>query len=333
MSGMNSDLRDRPVFICGHPKAGTSLVRAILDSHPQLIVYPEETIFFRRFLPQSVGLDLQGQLELAEKTLIHIFNWSQENQHSSQEGFPDRDYSQISYEAVRQAMRERSSEAYRHPGDILSAAVLAFGQVSGQIEPEIQRWVEKSPYNEYSAEQIFTWWPEARCIHVVRDPRDNYASYRRKHPSWNAEFFAANWRRSTRAGLQNARRFGPQYYHLLRYEDLTGIPEIGLRQLVDFLHIDWHPSLASPTRAGEVWAGNSMFSDRFQGISATPVERWKDELQAQEARVIELMDKSTLLSCNYSLSCPSIGQSLAARWRVATWPIWRRFHRSENIAR
>jgi hypothetical protein len=48
-------LRDHPVFICGHPKAGTSLVRSILDSHPQLIVYPEETVFFRRYLP---GIEL-----------------------------------------------------------------------------------------------------------------------------------------------------------------------------------------------------------------------------------------------------------------------------------
>ena len=69
-------LRDRPIFICGHPKAGTSLVRSILDSHPQLVVYPEETVFFRRYLPQSEGLDIQGQLALAEQLLIHIFTWN-----------------------------------------------------------------------------------------------------------------------------------------------------------------------------------------------------------------------------------------------------------------
>jgi hypothetical protein len=321
MTEFSPDLRDKPVFICGHPKAGTSLVRAILDSHPQLIVYPEETVFFRRFLPQSVGLDLEAQLELAEKTLIHIFEWNQETPPLSQEGFPDRDYSSIAFEDVRQAFHERASEDYRHPGDILSAAVLAYGQIRDQVGSETLHWVEKSPYNEYFAEQIFTWWPEARCIHVVRDPRDNYTSYRRKHPSWNPEFFAANWRRSTQAGLQNARRFGPKYYRLLRYEDLTGSPDATLHQLVDFLHIDWHPSLASPTRAGEGWAGNSMFADQFQGISAAPVDRWKEELGALDARVIELMIKSTLVECDYSPSYPNLPQSLAARWRVAAWPI------------
>ena len=48
-------LRDSPIFICGHPKSGTSLLRSILDSHPEIIVYPEETGFFRRYLPNSDG--------------------------------------------------------------------------------------------------------------------------------------------------------------------------------------------------------------------------------------------------------------------------------------
>jgi hypothetical protein len=321
----HSDLRDRPVFICGHPKAGTSLVRAIFDSHPQLIVYPEETVFFRRFLPRSVGLDLQAQLDLAEQTIIHIFNWDAQAPPPSQEGFPDRDYSTISYEEVRRAMRELVDRTPRHPGDILSAAVLAYGRVSGQAG---KWWVEKSPYNEYFAEQIFTWWPEARCIHVVRDPRDNYVSYRRKHPDWSAEFFAANWRRSTQAGEHNQRRYGRQCYRLLRYEDLTRAPEENLKGLAGYLEIDWDASLTSPTRAGEGWAGNSMFADQFQGISAAPVARWIEQLNPQEAAVIERMAKPILDTLDYSPTCTTgNAQALIARWRAMTWPIRRRFRR------
>src|SRR5690349_5530581 len=35
-----------PVFIIGHPKSGTSLLTAMLDSHPQLMVLPEESDFY-----------------------------------------------------------------------------------------------------------------------------------------------------------------------------------------------------------------------------------------------------------------------------------------------
>jgi len=106
--------------------------------------------------------------------------------------------------------------------------------------------VEKSPYNEYYADQIFAWWPEARCIHIIRDPRDNYVSYRRKHPAWSAEFFASNWKRSTQAGVDNRNRYSPDRYLILRYEDLVGSPGDSLRQLVDFLQIDWNPRWRRP---------------------------------------------------------------------------------------
>jgi hypothetical protein len=330
MTPSRPELRDHPIFICGHPKAGTSLLRAVFDSHPQLIVYPEETIFFRRFLPQAQGMDRGQQLALAEKLLIQIFKWNRENPDPSQAGYPDRDYSAISFETVRQAMYQFAENRWEHSGDTLSAAMLAFGQVSGQLRPETRRWVEKSPYNEYYAEQIFAWWPEARCIHILRDPRDNYVSYQRKHASWSAEFFAANWRRSTLAGAKNQQRFGANRYLILRYEDLAQSPEALLKQLVEFSGVEWNPALTSPTRAGQQWQGNSMFAEQFQNISAAPVARWKEKLAPEDAAVIELMNRRLMHTWQYPLSA---GQSilshtiLKARWRVFSWPIRRRISR------
>jgi hypothetical protein len=76
-----------------------------MDSHPQLIVYPEETIFFRRCLPLVEGRALVDQLALADQHLIHIFTWNRENPPASQNAYPDRDYAHMSFEAVRQEMR------------------------------------------------------------------------------------------------------------------------------------------------------------------------------------------------------------------------------------
>ncbi|MFQ5335223.1 MAG: sulfotransferase, partial [Flavobacteriales bacterium] len=36
-----------PVFICGAHKSGTSLMRSLLDSHPELFVIPFETHYFQ----------------------------------------------------------------------------------------------------------------------------------------------------------------------------------------------------------------------------------------------------------------------------------------------
>ncbi len=320
-------LRDHPIFICGHPKAGTSLLRAVFDSHPQLVVYPEETIFFRRFVPGAAGLPVDAQLALADEQLIHIFRWNRRHPDPSQKGFPDRDYSHISYEQVRQTMYDLVEAQHRNLGDLLSAAVLAYGQAAGQAGPERRAWVEKSPYNEFFADQIFDWWPEARCVHILRDPRDNFASYRRKHPGWQAEFFARNWRRSTLAGVGNQARYGRGRYLILRYEDLTRTPQESLQQLTSFLGIDWNASLAAPTRAGAEWAGNSMFDDQFQGISAAPVSRWKAELSHSDAAVIEAMSAPAFQQTGYAPEC---ALDPISRLRCLTWPLRARWRKRDE---
>ncbi len=319
---MSVELRDRPLFICGHPKSGTSLITALLDSHPQLVVYPEESVFFRRYFPLAGRETLERQLELAEQFLIHIFTWERENQPPSQEGYPDRDYTAISFNAVREVMGAiLEDKGVRHPGDVLSAAVLAFGQVTGQCSEETLYWVEKSPYNERFADQIFEWWPEARCIHLVRDPRDNYASYRKKHPNWTPEFFAWDWWQSLRKGLRNQKRFGAQRYWILRYEDIVLEPDVFVQKLCMFLGIKSHPGLWCPSRVGIPWGGNSMFGDRFEGISSSPLGRWKETLTINEARVIEAMLTTSMARFSYACAtAPSTRERFYAfLWKTRYW--------------
>jgi hypothetical protein len=315
---MHNGLSDRPVFICGHPKSGTSLVRSLLDSHPQLVVYPEETLFFRRFLPQARGLGLDEKLALADRLLIHLFEWNLIDPPPHQAGMLDRDYTDVSYEAVRQAMRDRIAEQYRHDGDLLCAAVLAFGEVSGQLTERTTRWAEKTPYTEHAAEQILTWWPEALFIHVVRDPRDNYLSYRRKHPEWSPATFGVSWSRSTRAGLTHQKAYGRGRYWVLRYEQLTHSPEETLEAMRQFVGIADHPILRTPTRNGKAWRGNSMFGEQFQEISAASSGRWTKSMSADDLAVLEGLARRPMLEMGYEPSGARLTHaSPGAVWRYA----------------
>ena len=37
-------------------------------------------------------------------------------------------------------------------------------------------WVEKTTSSEFYATEIIKWFPNAKFIHLIRDPRDNFAS-------------------------------------------------------------------------------------------------------------------------------------------------------------
>ena len=292
-----SELRDFPVFIAGHPRSGTSLLRPVLDSHPELVTYPEETSFFRRYLPKTAGKSLLQKTVLSDRYLTHIFEWNQVKPPAHQAGFPDRDYSHIPVVQVRQAVNQLVAARFRHDGDMLSAVILAYGQVTGQITPATRHWVEIDPYIEHYAAQIFAWWPAAQMVHVVRDPRDNFTSYRRKQSNWAPEAFAMSWVRSTQAGFDNIARFGANHYWMLRYEDLVVAPEARLRQLYQFLNINEDPSLRQPARGGTL-----MLEDQFSAISAAPVSRWEETLSAEDAAALEIVAAPWMRHLGYTLS-------------------------------
>jgi len=296
-------LNNRPVFICGHPKAGTSLMRSMLDSHPQLVVYPEETLFFRRYLPEANGKSLEGKVGLAEQLLIHIFQWNSKDPPHHQAGYPDRDYARsISFDRVRENMIALLDSKYETNGDLLSAAVLAFGLTRGLVSNNTQWWVEKSPYNELYFEKIMSWWPEAKFIHLIRDPRDNFASYHRKHGEWTASFFAENWVRSTKKGLSNLKKVGDSYYWMLRYEDLVTQPEDVIQKVCAFLSIDDHATLRIPTRNGQAWRGNSMFAEQFEQVSTAPIGRWEMDLDLQSVFIIQKICGKVMRELGYQLT-------------------------------
>jgi hypothetical protein len=295
-------------FICGHPKSGTSLVLTLLDSHPQLVVYPEETRFFRRWLPTARRWPLQDRAARGEDWLLRMFHWSGEKPHPSQAGFEDRDYSEIGFARVRDAYRRRVAGLDPDVSQLLPAAILGYGEATGQLGPRTRRWVEKSAYNEEYTTQMFAWWPEARCLHIVRDPRDNFVSYRRKKPEWPAETFAYSWRRSIHHGWRNQRRYGGQKYMILRYEDLVSTPEEVLERIRRFLGIDDSPALRRPTRAGRAWPGNSMFGETFASISGRPVGRFREYRGEGLVADLERLLRPEMRRLGYESVSPAVGE-------------------------
>lgn len=299
---MNTEFIKHPVLICGHPKAGTSLVTSLLDGHPGIVAYPEETLFFRRFLPAIEGKDAEEKFSLADQLLIHIFEWNLEAPPDHQKDYPDRDYSDIDFDQVHQAMAALIPSGKVSNKVYLEAAVQAFGQVSGSLTEESRRWVEKTPYNEFYADQIFEWWPEARCVHVIRDPRDNFVSYKRKQPGWDSKTFAWNWVRSTRAGLANQAKYGADRYFVILFEDLLRNPEFETRRLAEFLGLEWDESLLHPTRVGDSWRGNSMFENKFQAISTDPIGRWKELISPVDLAIVQAIAGHAMRTVGYELA-------------------------------
>lgn len=320
----------RPVFICGHHRSGTTLLVSLLDGHSELLVAPNELHFFKTFLPRAHELSVPEKKVFAREFLLHVLN-------------PENVYyrlflSHVSCELAIETFDQVLPEIPR-PSDYLDAAVFAYGKASGQLRPAVQWWVEKTPQNERHHNYIFSWWEQAKCIHMIRDPRDVYTSFKRRSLERNRRLptvagIAQRWKESATLALENVRRYGAERYIRVRYEDLVLEPAQEMKRICSALNIQEDAILYQPTKGGGTvdWKGNSLKKD-FSGISPKGVGRWKEHLEKEEIAQLEVLLGPTMREHGYTLETdPSVWShlkavpaslELGARQMRAAWQMWK----------
>ncbi|MDP6564266.1 MAG: sulfotransferase [Alphaproteobacteria bacterium] len=125
-----------------------------------------------------------------------------------------------------------------------------------------RRWAEKTTGNIRHLDRIIEHWPEARIIHIYRDPKDVFASFRRggkyggaaEHGALWCDFFGDLERFKVDLPL------GPENLLEMRYEDLVLAPEAEMRRVLAFLDEPWEAAVAR-------FEGNADEHDRVRELT------------------------------------------------------------------
>jgi hypothetical protein len=267
-------------FVVGAPRSGTTLLRLMLDAHPELAVPPETW-----FLRAAVGLRGRGT-RLRDRLFELVTD------------FPTWDDMHLSRREFRRAL-----DAVE-PFD-LADGVRAFYRLYAERQGK-PRWGDKTPaYSAYLG-AIERLLPEARFVHLIRDGRDVAVSVR---PLWFApgddiRTLARDWRDRVRRARRLGR--GCRHYLEVRYEDLVRTPRAELERLAAFLELPYDPAMeryheSGGARIAELEtrrrADGSVVATREQRLAAagraasrldpSRVERWREVLSADERGVFE----------------------------------------------
>ena len=205
-------------FIVGVPRSGTTLLRLMLDAHPQLAIPPET-----HFIPELVE-----SCVLAENP-AHTFFTSLE-QHFS---WPD-------YHLEIEAIRARLGNSF-DVGNAIRTFFLTYAGKFGKV-----RWGDKTPTYLTQMTAIEAVLPESRFIHIIRDGRDVSLSiadlWFGPHSGHKTAGEVARW---WAARVNEGRREGSKarHYMELRFEDLVTEPEPVLRRIAEFIDLPWDPSM------------------------------------------------------------------------------------------
>jgi hypothetical protein len=213
-----------PVIV-GVPRSGTTLLRMMLDAHPQLAI-PPETGFLAEVAHLPEG---PGARDAVFRAIRGAEAW---------------DDFQLGEEDLR-------AELDRHPEDARAEAVRSFYRLYARRFGK-PRWGEKTPGYGSHLHRISALLPEAHFVHVIRDGRDVALSVRGLWfaPGDSMEEIARDWCRRIDETRAEAARC-PRYLEI-RYESLVLDTEATLRVVDAFADLPFDPGqLAYHRRAPE----------------------------------------------------------------------------------
>jgi hypothetical protein len=255
-----------PIFVGGLDRTGTSLIYALLASHPR-IAMTRRTNWWSYFHGRYGDLDDDHNL--------------------------DRLLGAMS--------RYRRHRKLRPDFADLRASFVVGPRTYGRLFELLEsqhaarvgraRWGDKSLHTERYATTVFDTFPEARIIHMIRDPRDRYASVLKRWKSVRGGIGAATaaWLASVDLGERNVRRF-PGRYMLLRYEDLASDPESSLRRVSEFIGEAYDTSMLKMDGAEDFRStgGNSSYGAFEAGtISKRSIGRFRATLTPADIAFVQ----------------------------------------------
>lgn len=283
-------MRYLPVpHIVGVSRSGTTLLRAMLASHPDLAI-PEEADFRlsmsvdpRRY-ERSDGLDLEAFLsDLLRDPHFHWWGLSESE--------------------VRSALREAAPRSF---ADAMRALFRHCALMEGKT-----RYGDKTPQALQVLPRLAGLFPEARFIHIIRDGRDVALSH------IHTEGFirsvgevALIWKKRIEQGQRGGSVLGPERYREVRYERLVEDPEGVLRSLCEYIELDFHRSMLryferplevlGPTQQ-DIHAHGSLHLPPTKGL-----RDWREQMSRNDLETFEAIAGDLLEGLGYERSVPFV---------------------------
>jgi hypothetical protein len=203
---VSSDLVPAP-FVVGVGRSGTTLLRLMLDAHPELAIGPET-----QFVPDLIHLRNPVEAIIGSRT------WG--------------DFGLDPAEFARRAADHDLS-------GVLRAFYGLYAEVQGK-----SRWGEKTPGYVRNMDSIAPVLPEAHFIHLIRDGRDVALSRRARGMGAGKPMAATAelWRKRIESARRQAKGLNGRYMEL-RYEDLVADPEPSLQRVCELIQLEFDAAM------------------------------------------------------------------------------------------
>jgi len=268
-----------PVFIVGVPRSGTTLLRVVLDSHPNLAVGPECP-----WISGNYG-DVVSFKHLFESLTSHMSG-------------PTKNLSGVDEKVVGSAL-----------GNAIDEILLAYAKIKGK-----RRWIEKTPDNIAFIPFLNIVFPNAKFIHIIRDGRDvASSSFQAKH-KWG-QFINCNGEKLENNILNCLKRWDIwicQFQEWIidlnlqvievKYEDLINNPKKIIGEILDFIGEPWSENVLNYPEYGHDLPSHEMGTNdvaRKEKFSNKSLGRWEKDFSLMDKIQYKNIAGNTLKKLGY----------------------------------
>jgi len=262
-----------PLFVVGSPRSGTKLLRELLNRNPHINLCDPESHFIPHLFdkfggdPDHFDVDLDAFFAEFERMPFQVF--------ARDMGKPVMQRADFDQLKSVHNWQDAWEIILRHYGEPDKAATAI--------------WGDKTPSYVRDMPLLKRICPNARFVHIIRDPRDVALSV---HAAWKHDMLrsATKWSRNVAQGRKDGAALGSDYYEIY-YEDMLRDTATTLGGVCDFLGVpydDAMTTLARPSEnigsaAGKTFIDNSNLG-KFRGKIPEKTQKRMEEIIYSEAQ-------------------------------------------------
>jgi hypothetical protein len=259
------------VFIVGAARSGTTLLRRIVDAHPQIAI-TRETHWITKLL--------EGNRPVGPKLLTRL---------AAEERFTRMKVDETQLERL---LARPAPVSY---AEFVTTVFDLYGEAQGKrlVGDKVPGYVLEIPI----LHQLF---PHARFVHLIRDGRDVCSSVLDwKQPPDPVATIARRWDERVRAGRMAGSRLGPGLYHELRYEALVTEPEQVCRALCEFLDVPYSERMLA-FHEGREKNGAGLSAKRAWRPITSGLRSWRTEMSETDLDEFEAVAGDLISELGYA---------------------------------
>jgi hypothetical protein len=264
-----------PIFIGGCGSSGTTLLRKMINAHPNICCGPEMSVFDRPKIYDLSMAHLYTLFRLDDFDELDegcVYPVRFQPMDKSYCGLSDAGHRKFYFEDKAQV--ERMFDQVENPADFLRLYFDTWAESKKK-----GRWAEKTPNNIFTSEMILNKYQDGLFINVIRDARDVLLSLmQRRNISPYIGIF--RWLAATEAGLRTQTK--NNRFMTVRYEDLIMQTEKALELVCGFIDEDYDPAMLDYWKNPlpeeiEFNPGNPTSKYGTQPVFTDSVGKWKKD--------------------------------------------------------